>query len=223
MTQSSLVARAITGSSPPTSSVTVPSLHIMSVSNSSIDPSFIFVGAEKPQVLKTTDTHFGNFPSISTPTFPIDSSSSSSAPSQLVTDHATSPVRLSLSCLEPTSPDQPLFRRPRLCRRLQFVIPSTTGLVVKLAEFALTNFVDMVWPCVTSVVSTSRSYIRCVVFALYCHTLLTLPYKARFLITWEDVEHEGPSLSFRLSTRKYAYRGITIYPTCPTSSPYSYC
>ena len=152
----------------------------MSVSNSSIDPSFIFVGAEKPQVLKTTDTHFGNFPSISTPTFPIDSSSSSSAPSQLVTDHATSPVRLSLSCLEPTSPDQPLFRRPRLCRRLQFVIPSTTGLVVKLAEFALTNFVDMVWPCVTSVVSTSRSYIRCVVFALHYHTTLNSPIQSPF-------------------------------------------
>ena len=188
----------------------------MSVSNSSIDPSVIFVAAEKPQVLKTTDTHFGTFRRAFRP---IGTSIGTLA----VRDHTTSPVHLSPSCLEPALPDQPPFRRPRLCRRLQFVIRPTTGLVVKLAEFALTIFVDMVWPRVTSAVSTSRSYIRCVVFALHCHTLLTLQYKARFLMTWDDVEHEGPSLSFRSSTRNHAYSGITIHLTCPTSSPYSHC
>ena len=129
----------------------------MSVSNSSIDPSVIFVAAEKPQVLKTTDTHFGTFRRAFRP---IGTSIGTLA----VRDHTTSPVHLSPSCLEPALPDQPPFRRPRLCRRLQFVIRPTTGLVVKLAEFALTIFVDMVWPRVTSAVSTSRSYIQCVIF-----------------------------------------------------------
>ena len=191
----------------------------MSVSNSSIDPSFIFVGAEKPQVLKTTDTHFGTFLRAFRS---IDSNSSSLAPSQFVT-MPLHRFHLSPSCLEPTSPDQPPFRGPAYVVGSSSSYAQQTGLVVKLAEFALTNFVDMVWPCVTSAVSTSRSYVRCVVFALHCHTLLTLLYEDSFLITWEHVEHEGPSLSFRSSTRNHAYSGITIHLTCPTSSPYSHC
>ena len=51
--------RAITGSSPLTSSVTLTAhnVHVQLLHQS----FFIFVGAEKPQVLKTTDTHFGTF------------------------------------------------------------------------------------------------------------------------------------------------------------------
>ena len=86
----------------------IPSLHTMSESNSSIDSSFIFVGAEQSQVLPPsrppTVTSDATFPSsISTPTSPIDSNSSSVGTLE-VRGRATFSFH---SRLEPTSNFQP--------------------------------------------------------------------------------------------------------------------
>ena len=135
----------------------------MSESNSSIDSSFIFVGAEQSQVLPPsrppTVTSDATFPSsISTPTSPIDSNSSSVGTLE-VRDQCHFAFH---SRLEPTL-SQPITLPPTLRISLAPARHTpTTGLVVRLAEYAPREGISSTGmaACVTSEVSTSRGIAR---------------------------------------------------------------